>query len=270
MWSSSQSLNIEIERFFLYTNREKRVGGKNVRLDKFLAHTGFGTRKSVKGLIKGKQVKINDKIAKDGKEQINLEQDTVFVLDEAVHYQEFIYLMLHKPQGVVSATIDNVHPTVIELLGPEEQLFDPFPVGRLDKDTEGLLLLTNDGTLAHNLLSPKKHVAKCYEAEIMGVVTKKDQDAFRQGLTLSDGFLCQPAELDILEVDESNQTSRIQVTIHEGKFHQVKRMFEAVDKKVTYLKRLSMGPIILDEKLALGAYRSLTEAEMDSLMGIQK
>lgn len=178
--------------------------------------------------------------------------------------------MLHKPQGVVSATIDNVHPTVISLLGPNEQLFDPFPVGRLDKDTEGLLLLTNDGTLAHNLLSPKKHVAKCYQATIQGIVTKEDQVEFEKGLTLNDGFLCQPAELDILEVDESQQISKIQVTIHEGKFHQVKRMFEAVDKKVTYLKRLSMGPIRLDESLDLGEYRALTEAEMDLLQGIQK
>ncbi|MGO2961501.1 MAG: pseudouridine synthase [Carnobacterium maltaromaticum] len=241
-----------------------------MRLDKFLAHTGFGTRKSVKSIIKAKQVRINDKIAKDGKEQVKPEVDQVFVLDEKVHYQEFIYLMLHKPQGVVSATIDNVHPTVISLLGPNEQLFDPFPVGRLDKDTEGLLLVTNDGTLAHNLLSPKKHVAKCYQATIQGIVTKKDQVEFEKGLTLNDGFLCQPAELDILEVDESQQISKIQVTIHEGKFHQVKRMFEAVDKKVTYLKRLSMGPIRLDESLDLGEYRALTEAEMDLLQGIQK
>lgn len=241
-----------------------------MRLDKFLAHTGFGTRKSVKSIIKAKQVRINDKIAKDGKEQVKPEVDQVFVLDEKVHYQEFIYLMLHKPQGVVSATIDNVHPTVISLLGPNEQLFDPFPVGRLDKDTEGLLLVTNDGTLAHNLLSPKKHVAKCYQATIQGIVTKEDQVEFEKGLTLNDGFLCQPAELDILEVDESQQISKIQVTIHEGKFHQVKRMFEAVDKKVTYLKRLSMGPIRLDERLDLGEYRALTEAEMDLLQGIQK
>lgn len=241
-----------------------------MRLDKFLAHTGFGTRKSVKSIIKAKQVRINDKIAKDGKEQVKPEVDQVFVLDEKVHYQEFIYLMLHKPQGVVSATIDNVHPTVISLLGPNEQLFDPFPVGRLDKDTEGLLLLTNDGTLAHNLLSPKKHVAKCYQATIQGIVTKEDQVGFEKGLTLNDGFLCQPAELGILEVDESQQISQIQVTIHEGKFHQVKRMFEAVDKKVTYLKRLSMGPIRLDERLDLGEYRALTEAEMDLLQGIQK
>lgn len=241
-----------------------------MRLDKFLAHTGFGTRKSVKSIIKAKQVRINDKIAKDGKEQVKPEVDQVFVLNEKVQYQEFIYLMLHKPQGVVSATIDNVHPTVISLLGPNEQLFDPFPVGRLDKDTEGLLLVTNDGTLAHNLLSPKKHVAKCYQATIQGIVTEEDQVEFEKGLTLNDGFLCQPAELDILEVDESQQISKIQVTIHEGKFHQVKRMFEAVDKKVTYLKRLSMGPIRLDERLDLGEYRALTEAEMDLLQGIQK
>ncbi|MGX7419126.1 pseudouridine synthase [Carnobacterium gallinarum] len=236
-----------------------------MRLDKFLAHTGFGTRKGVKGLIKGKQVMIGDTIAKDGKQQVKPDVDTVYVRGEAVKYQEFIYLMMHKPQGVVSATIDNVSQTVIELLQPEEQLVGPFPVGRLDKDTEGLLLITNDGTLAHNLLSPKKHVDKCYQATISGIVTKEQQDRFKMGIILKDGFNCQPAELEIIEVDDAQQQSEIKITIHEGKFHQVKRMFEAVEQKVIYLKRLSMGPLKLDEQLALGEYRPLTEAELELL-----
>lgn len=236
-----------------------------MRLDKFLSHTGFGTRKSVKSLIKGKQVKIGEGVAKDGKQQVNPEKDQIFVRGEEVHYQEFIYLMLHKPQGVVSATVDNVSQTVIELLNPEEQLFEPFPVGRLDKDTEGFLLLTNDGSLAHNLLSPKKHVDKCYEAKIAGIVTPEHQEIFKAGVVLKDDYVCQPAELEIVKVDENNQTSEIKVTIHEGKFHQVKRMFEAIDCKVTYLKRLSMGPLELDHSLKLGEYRQLTEDELDLL-----
>ncbi|MEG0289672.1 MAG: pseudouridine synthase, partial [Carnobacterium sp.] len=212
-----------------------------MRLDKFLAHTGYGTRKTVKELLKSKQVEVNGKFAKDGKVHIEPESDQVQVAGEKVHYQEFIYLMLHKPQGVISATEDKLHKTVIDLLHSQDRLLDPFPVGRLDKDTEGLLLLTNDGVLAHNLLSPKKEVDKCYEAVIQGIVDKKDIQAFDEGVTLDDGFVCRSAALTVLSTNAESQTSTIQVVIHEGKFHQVKRMFEAVDKKVTYLKRLSMG-----------------------------
>lgn len=233
-----------------------------MRLDKFLAHTGYGTRKTVKELLKSKQVEVNSKLAKDGKVHIEPESDQVQVAGEKVHYQEFIYLMLHKPQGVISATEDKLHKTVIDLLHSQDRLLDPFPVGRLDKDTEGLLLLTNDGVLAHNLLSPKKEVDKCYEAVIQGIVDKKDIQAFDEGVTLDDGFVCRSAALTVLSTNAESQTSTIQVVIHEGKFHQVKRMFEAVDKKVTYLKRLSMGPLTLDKDLKIGHYRPLTEAEM--------
>ncbi|EDP67266.1 hypothetical protein CAT7_05483 [Carnobacterium sp. AT7] len=236
-----------------------------MRLDKLLANMGFGTRKTVKNVLKAKEVTVNGLVEKDGKTHVNPETDKIEVSGEVIQYQEFMYFMLHKPQGVVSATTDHVHKTVIDLLQPQDQVMDPFPVGRLDKDTEGLLILTNDGTLAHNLLSPKKHVDKCYEAIIEGVVDEQDVQAFENGITLDDGFNCQSAKLEILSVDFEKESSVIQVTIHEGKFHQVKRMFEAVDKSVIYLKRLSMGSLQLDETLELGEYRQLTKEELASL-----
>lgn len=236
-----------------------------MRLDKLLANMGFGTRKTVKGVLKAKVVTVNGLIEKEGKMQVDPEKDTIIVSGEEIEYHEFVYFMLHKPQGVVSATTDNVHKTVIDLLEPQDQLRDPFPVGRLDKDTEGLLILTNDGTLAHNLLSPKKHVDKCYEAIIEGIVEEKDIQEFASGITLDDGFNCQSAHLEIVSIDFEKEQSIIRVTIHEGKFHQVKRMFEAVDKSVSYLKRLSMGNVQLDETLKLGDYRQLTKVELDSL-----
>ena len=236
-----------------------------LRLDKLLSHTGFGTRKEVKNLLKKKVVTVNGKLQKDGKLQVNPEVDVIAVFGENVHYQEFVYFMLHKPQGVVSATTDNLHETVIDLLQPHDQMQEPFPVGRLDIDTEGLLLLTNDGSLAHELLSPKKHVNKIYQADIQGVVTEEDVAVFLKGVTLDDGYQCKPAKLVVKETDKTKATSIIEVTIQEGKFHQVKRMFESVGKEVVYLKRLSMGPLHLDEELLLGEYRLLTEDELESL-----
>lgn len=236
-----------------------------MRLDKLLSHSGFGTRKEVKNLLKKKGVTVNGEVQKDGKFQIHLEKDIVEVFGEEVSYQEFVYFMLHKPQGVISATTDNLHETVIDLLEPHDQLQEPFPVGRLDIDTEGLLLLTNDGVLTHELLSPKKHVNKVYEAEINGIVTEEDAAAFKKGITLDDGYICKPAVLEIVETNEFEGTSWIRVTIQEGKFHQVKRMFEGVGKEVVYLKRLSMGVLILDEELPLGQYRPLTLEEIEQL-----
>lgn len=236
-----------------------------MRLDKMLSHSGFGTRKEVKALLKKKAVTVNSTVQKDGKFQINPDKDNIEVYGEPVQYQEYMYFMLNKPQGVVSATTDDLHETVIDLLQPHDQIQEPFPVGRLDIDTEGLLLLTNDGALAHNLLSPKKHVDKTYLAEIAGVVTEEDVAAFAEGVTLDDGYLCKPAELMIEEKNEAERKSTIQVTIQEGKFHQVKRMFESVGKTVVYLKRLSMGPLKLDEELMLGQYRSLTNEEIERL-----
>lgn len=227
-----------------------------MRLDKLLSHTGFGSRREVKPLLKSGSVVVNGVIQKDSKSQVNPEKDQITVHGNPVIYQEFVYFMLHKPQNVVSATGDNLSETVIDLLAQEDTLTNPFPVGRLDKDTEGLLIITNDGTLAHNLLSPKKHIDKTYYAKIEGDVTATDVEAFRTGITLDDGYTCKPAHLEIMAPNE------IKVTIQEGKFHQVKRMFAATGKTVTYLKRLSMGKLMLDESLGLGEYRSLTEDEL--------
>ncbi|MDQ1909754.1 pseudouridine synthase [Paenibacillus sp. GD4] len=238
-----------------------------MRLDKLLAHAGFGTRSEIKLLVKRGAVTVNDKKVKDSGQQVNPELDQITVDGEPVRYREFVYLMLNKPQGVVSATEDNRDRTVIDLLDEQYAHFELFPVGRLDKDTEGLLLLTNDGKLSHNLLSPRKHVPKTYYADVQGEVTEEDQAAFREGVTLDDGYRTMPAELRILEAGDPARSvpSRIELTIMEGKFHQVKRMFESVGKKVLFLKRLSMGPLELDPELPTGSCRELTEEEVRKL-----
>lgn len=233
-----------------------------MRLDKFLADVGLGSRKEVKQLLKKGLITVNEQTVKDGKQQINEEQDQIAFADEVLIYQRYYYYLLNKPQGVISATEDNRDQTVIDLLKDEDYRADLFPVGRLDKDTEGLLLLTNDGQLAHRLLSPKKHVDKEYFAKVQGIVTEADVQRFAEGFSLLNGEQVKPSKLMIKAVDSGAGTSDIQLIIQEGKFHQVKRMFEAVDKKVVYLKRLRMGNLWLDEALALGDYRTLTESEL--------
>lgn len=232
-----------------------------MRLDKLLANMGYGTRKEVKKLLKTGVVRVDEEVMKDPKQHVDPEGNLVTVHHETVDYREFIYLMMNKPSGVISATEDE-DETVIDILIPEDQVFEPFPVGRLDKDTEGLLIITNDGKLAHHLTSPKHHVPKTYFARINGVVTEEDVVAFQKGVTLDDGYLTKPGELRILE---SGEQSEIELTIHEGKYHQVKRMFEAVGKKVIYLQRIKMGEIHLDDDLDLGEYRELTEDEIQFL-----
>ncbi|WP_422122865.1 pseudouridine synthase [Planococcus sp. X10-3] len=233
-----------------------------MRIDKFLSNMGFGSRKDVKVLLKSKAVEVNGEVIRDAKQHVDEVADLVTVGGETVEYAEFIYLMMNKPPGVISATEDKYDETVIDLLGDGERHFEPFPVGRLDKDTEGLLLLTNDGKLAHELLSPKKHVAKTYYARIDGRVTEEDGEAFRKGVILDDGYQTKEAFLKIIQ---SGEESEIELTITEGKFHQVKRMFESVGKTVVYLKRLSMGSLQLDPDLELGEYRYLTEEELAGL-----
>jgi 16S rRNA pseudouridine516 synthase len=240
----------------------KLVRWAHVRIDKLLANMGFGTRKEVKQLLKKGLVRINDDIVKDAKTHVDPEQQLVTVNGEQVKYKEFVYLMMNKPQGVISATEDHHDQTVIDLLELEDSIFDPFPVGRLDKDTEGLLLITNDGQLAHQLLSPKKHVPKTYYAHINDYVGQDDVIAFQQGVELDDGYMTKPGVLTVLEAGPS---SKIELIITEGKFHQVKRMFEAVGKKVIYLKRIKMGPLPLDETLELGEYRELSDEEVEML-----
>jgi 16S rRNA pseudouridine516 synthase len=246
-------------------NRSKFFkGGEHMglRIDKMLANMGFGTRKEVKKLLKSGVVKIDGMIVKDPKTQVNPSEQVVTVRGEEVEYKEFIYLMMNKPPGVISATEDMAEETVIDLLEEEDRVFAPFPVGRLDKDTEGLLLLTNDGQLAHQLLSPKKHVPKTYFAVIDGEVTEEDIESFRHGIVLDDGYKTKPAELVILK---SGLRSDVEVTITEGKFHQIKRMFRALGKRVVYLKRIQMGPLALDPSLEVGEYRELTEKEVKML-----
>jgi 16S rRNA pseudouridine516 synthase len=236
------------------------------RLDKILANLGYGSRKEVKSLCKKGAVVVNGNPIKDSSEKIDAENSVIEVNGETINYRKFIYLMLNKPDGVVSATFDNYDETVIDLLDPEYQVFNPFPIGRLDKDTVGLLLITNDGDLNHKLISPKNHVDKVYYAEIDKPVDEKDVEKFKKGITLDDGYLCMPAKLDILNCDENG--AEVHVTIQEGKFHQVKRMFEAVDKNVVYLRRISFGPLPLDESLEEGQFRELSEEEIEMLKNV--
>lgn len=236
------------------------------RLDKVLANMGYGTRKEVKALVKNLEVEVDGRIVKDSSMQVDPESSTIKVSGEILEFRKYIYIVMNKPDGVVSATFDNYDETVIDLLDIEYQAFKPFPVGRLDKDTVGLLIITNDGELNHRLTSPKWHVDKVYYAEIDKPVDENDVRAFEKGITLDDGYECLPAKLKINE--STNDGSRVMVTIHEGKYHQVRRMFESVNKKVVYLKRVSFGPITLDEKLEEGNYRELTEDELDKLKQI--
>lgn len=235
------------------------------RLDKLLAHSGWGTRSEIKKLIKRGAVMVNGKVAKDSGQKVNPNTDQMTVEGQPVTYKPLVYIMMNKPQGVVSATEDNKDKTVIDLLGKELAHYRLFPVGRLDKDTEGLLLLTNDGPLAHDLLSPKKHVPKTYFAEISGKVTENEAALFDKGVELDDGYLTLPAKLTILREGGGQELAKIELTLTEGKFHQVKRMFLAVGKKVVYLQRISMGKLKLDELLRPGEYRELTTEEIELL-----
>lgn len=237
-----------------------------LRLDKYLADMGLGTRSQIKKDISKGQVLVNGTVSKDAGTRIDTEKDQVSYLGQAVTYAEYEYYMLNKPAGVVSATEDRHDRTVLDLIDTKQRK-DLFPVGRLDKDTEGLLLITNDGALAHRLLSPKSHVDKVYFARIEGKVTAEDVLLFQKGVDIGEQALTLPARLEILS---SDTVSEIRLTICEGKFHQVKRMFESVGKKVLYLKRLSMGTLILDDLLPPGAYRTLTAGEIRSLQTISK
>jgi len=235
---------------------------KTQRIDKVLANLGYGSRKDIRKMCKDGLVKVDDNIIKDSSLHIDPENSEITIGNEVINYREFVYIMMNKPQDVISATVDKRDQTVVDLLDESYIPFEVFPVGRLDKDTEGLLILTNDGVLAHKLLSPKKHVPKTYYANVEGIVTEEDKAKFQEGVFIDDDYKTLPAELKILKSDE---ISEIELTIYEGKFHQVKRMFHAVDKEVIYLKRLSMGPLELDKDLDLGEYRELTEEELNQL-----
>ena len=238
---------------------------KKIRLDKYLADMGVDSRTGIRQRIRQGQAAVNGETVYKADFRVDVERDSVSLQGVPVPYEEFQYFMLNKPQGVVTATRDRREKTVLELL-PALRRRDLSPVGRLDKDTEGLLLITNDGKLAHRLLSPKKHVKKEYFAVIDGHVGRADQQAFREGLDIGDEMPTLPAELFILE---AGGISEVIVTIEEGRFHQIKRMFEALDKRVTYLKRISMGPLKLDETLKPGQYRRLAEEEQRALLELK-
>lgn len=233
--------------------------GNILRLDKYLTNLAIGSRSQVKEIIRKGRIKVNGQLINKPEFHINEETDKIEIDGECLTYSKFYYYMLNKPAGVLSAVTDNNCKTVLDLLDvtPKKGL---FPVGRLDKDTEGLLLITNDGQLAHDLLSPNKHVDKTYYVELDGDLVDSDIGLFKEGLDIGEKALTKPAVLEILE-----ERNKALITITEGKYHQVKRMFNAIGLTVTYLKRLSMGNLKLDETLEIGECRKLTDKEIESL-----
>ena len=234
-----------------------------MRIDKYLANMNVGSRKEVHQLIKKGIVAVNGTTVKTPKQQVK-ESDQVTVNGDAVAYQKYHYFLLNKPKGVLSATEDRSQPTVISLLAPQDRYQGIVPVGRLDKDTTGLLLLTNDGQLNHELLAPGKHVDKVYRAEIAGVANDATVKTFASGMTLGDGTKLQPAELKILSQDEEHDRSTTEIKICEGKYHQIKRMFGAVGMKVVELERISMGKLTLPANLKRGEY---LELKLEDIVG---
>ena len=233
-----------------------------MRLDKFIGHTTSLSRAEAKKSIK-KGVSVNGRIVKTPDFKIDELKDEVIVDEEKLIYQKYIYIMMNKPKDIISATEDNKIKTVVDILDEQERIFKPFPVGRLDKDTEGLMLLTNDGDLAHKLTSPRKDIVKKYYVEVFGTVKDVHITYFKEGAILDDGYKCKSAILDILTSNETSSKAYIYIT--EGKFHQVKRMMKSIGCEVTYLKRLSIGELVLDENLKLGEYRYLTNQELKKL-----
>lgn len=233
------------------------------RLDKIIASMGRYSRREVKQLVKEGLVLVDGRLARSAEDKYDAEAVAITVAGEVLAYRRFTYVMLHKPAGVLSATEDGRGETVLDLLPKEYRKMGLFPVGRLDKDTEGLLLLTNDGETAHDLLAPKKHVDKVYYTRVTGTLTQSDCDAFAAGMTLRDGLVCQSAGLTILS---AGQESEALVTIREGKFHQIKRMLAELGKPVLYLKRLQMGALKLDEALHIGEFRLLKPQEIEQIV----
>lgn len=236
-----------------------------IRLDKFLTEMKKGSRTQVKEILRKGKVTVDGSVCREPDQKINPEQSNICLDGQPIAYSRLEYFMINKPQGVVSATEDNLHTTVIDLIKDAKRR-DLFPVGRLDLDTEGLLLITNDGKLAHELLTPKKHVDKVYFAKVAGKLPDNVEEMFEKGVVLSDGTSVLPAKLLIeSSYEEEFPMHEVYLTIHEGKFHQVKRMFEAVGGEVVFLKRLSMGTLRLDENLKPGEYRLLTDQELMNL-----
>lgn len=239
-----------------------------LRLDKALADMQAGTRSQVKELIRKKRITVNGDIVTKPEFKVDTDKDTIFLDDKCLSYTEYEYYMLNKPAGVISATEDKSQQTVIDLIKTRKRK-DLFPVGRLDKDTEGLLLITNDGALAHNLLSPGKHVDKTYYSIVKGRIDKDIVDTFAKGFIVDKELSAMPSKLEIISYNSVKDCSEVNITIQEGKFHQIKRMFAAVGSEVLFLKRLSFGSLGLDNTLKPGEYRSLTETEVNLLKNNQ-
>lgn len=235
-----------------------------MRIDKLLETEGFGSKNKVKRLLQRKKVIVDEQVIVDGSQNVDAFFQTIFVDNQRIQRKIHQYLMLNKPAGVVTAVKDTRCQTVLDLLHPVDLTEGLHPVGRLDRDTEGLLLLTDNGQLSYQLLLPRKKIVKRYQVVVNGLLADKDKQIFQQGVRFNDGTVCQPAKLLILTATLARSEAYLDIT--EGKFHQVKKMFLSIDKKVTYLKRLSMGSLQLDPKLALGSYRSLTEREMQQLL----
>ena len=235
-----------------------------IRLDKFLSEMSGWTRSEVKKIVRTGSVTVDGNEVKKPETKIDEKLSIVRLDGRQIKYNKYEYYMLNKPKGFVSATTDREHKTVVDIISSSEKK-DLFPVGRLDIDTEGLLLITNDGELAHRLLSPKNHVEKTYYVEVSGILDDADVDAVEKGLDIGEEKNTIPAKMEILKTDIQNNISSCYLTIHEGKFHQVKRMMKKLGKTVTYLKRVSMGSLILDSKLKKGNYRKLTEQEIIEL-----
>jgi len=233
-----------------------------MRLDKFLSNMGLGTRTEVKKAITRGLVTVNGKVTKKVGLTIKEKSDQIVYNGQKVNYQAHVYIMLNKPSGLISATEDKMHKTVIDLIKDTYGNRKIFPVGRLDIDTEGLILLTDDGEWSHSLMSPKKHVSKVYFARVEGKVTQEHVGLFSAGMTFKDGTVIKPSHLKVLK---SDQISEIELTITEGKYHQVKRMFEHFDMKVIYLRRDKIGGLSIDPELGLGDYKELSEKELEMI-----
>ena len=230
-----------------------------MRLDKMLAHLGYGSRKEVKDFIRKGYVMVNGETIRNDDFKVDEEKDEIIFLDQELHYEKMLYFILNKPDGYVSATYDSRDPIVLDLIEGHENR-GLFPVGRLDKDTTGLLLISNDGKLAHKLLSPTKHVDKVYELTFDGIFKNAYYKYFLEGIVLDDGYKCMPATFELLDSNKGR------ITIKEGKYHQVKRMMQALGMEVTTLKRIEFGPLALPDDLKTGEYRELTKEELEMLM----
>ncbi|ANJ13654.1 16S rRNA pseudouridine(516) synthase [Lactiplantibacillus plantarum subsp. plantarum] len=236
-----------------------------MRVDKFLHAMRIGTRTQVRRLIKDGHITANGEPVISGKQQINPGSDTVFLDDVQVRYQQYFYYVMNKPVGVITATTDSAAKTVMDLFNTTDFRDDLFPVGRLDKDTEGILVITNDGALSHDLLSPNHHVTKVYEAEVTGEITAAQLANFNDGITLKDGTELQPAQAEIVQFHEIENFTTIRIMIHEGKYHQVKRMVGTLGERVVGLRRIKFGSLTLPVGLLAGNYRALTNDELTAL-----